>query len=165
MTDYDPKQRFFPITQVGDSGTLSIGPRPRRDTLDEWCQALAGLDVKHVVSFIGNGEVEDYGLQSEGMTLARYGIGFTHFPIDDYGAPSDPTYPSLVADHFSRLRSGESVFAHCAGGVGRAGTFAACLLVADGMQADEAMQLVSQKRGVSSPETEGQRDFVRAFRL
>ncbi len=101
----------------------------------------------------------------EGMNLTRHHIGFTHFPIEDYGAPTDPGYASLVSDHVRKLQSGDSVFAHCAGGVGRAGTFAACLLVSDGMMADKAMQLVSQKRGVNSPETEGQRDFVRNFRL
>jgi len=134
-------------------------------SFEEWCNGLAELGVSHVVSFIGDDEVEDYGLADEGLKLDACNIGFTHFPIIDFGAPKKPGYRDLVLGIFEKMKSGENIFAHCAGGVGRAGTFASCLLVAEGMNADEAMQLVSKQRGMSSPETEGQRAFVRNFAL
>jgi len=154
--------RFFEIAHIG-SGLLYIGPRPRKLSLGEWCSDLAGLGVSYTVSFIGDDEVEDYGLAGEEAGLNAQNIDFTHFPIIDYGAPKRPGYRDLVRDIYEQMKSGKSVFAHCAGGVGRAGTFASCLLVADGMDADEAMQLVSKQRGANAPETEGQRAFVRNF--
>lgn len=162
MTDRLPDGRFFEIAQIG-RGALYIGPRPRKASLDEWCRDLAELGVSHVVSFIGDDEVEDYGLSGEGTELNDRNICFMHFPIIDYGAPKEPGYRDLVLSIYDKMKSGENIFAHCAGGVGRAGTFASCLLVANGMKADEAMQLASKQRGAHAPETEGQRTFVRSF--
>lgn len=155
-------QRFYEIARIG-TGILFIGPRPSAETLDSWCRELADLGISQVVSFIGDDEVADYGLAGEGLKLQEHGVAFTHFPIVDFGAPKGAGYRELVLSMHDRLKAGETVMAHCAGGIGRAGTFASCLLVSDGMPADEAMRTVSKKRGASAPESEGQRAFVRDF--
>ena len=153
--------RFFEIARVG-AGTLFTGPRPRHATLNEWCKEAKSLGVAHVVSLIEDSEVTDYRLQEEGDRLNANGIAFTHFPIDDFQTPRADDFYDLVKRLHAGMESGTSILAHCAGGVGRAGTFASCMLVADGMVAGEAIQLVSQKRGEVSPETKGQMEFVRA---
>ena len=126
---------------------------------------LAELGVSHVVSFIGDDEVEDYGLSlMRGLANWMRAISVSHISQSlTLARRKNQGYRDLVLGIFEKLKSGENIFAHCAGGVGRAGTFASCLLVTEGMNADEAMQLVSKQRGMSSPETEGQRAFVRSF--
>ena len=156
-------QRFFEIGSVGN-GRLIIGPRPQAGTLDDWVNAAKGTGINHVVSLIEEAEVERYGLDREGERLAANGIGFTRFPVDDFDIPDDGAFRKLIDDLTTKLGSGQTLFLHCAGGVGRAGTTASCLLVEHGWEPDDAMKLVSKKRGMRSPETAAQEDFVRRWR-
>ena len=55
-----------------------------------------------------------------------------------------------------RLRSGFDVVIHCRGGLGRAGTIAARLLVELGMRPDEAVHRVRDARGPGAIETPAQ---------
>jgi len=84
------------------------------------------------------------------------------FPIPDFQIPTDaqafPKFVEEVADH---VRSGDRILIHCAGGIGRTGTFAVCLLKALGLQLNDAMKYVST--GGSGPETTLQERFVAEF--
>ena len=62
----------------------------------------------------------------------------------------------------ARLSIGEHIVVHCRGGLGRAGTVAACILVSDGMEATAAIKLVRTSRP-GDIETRGQEAFVRGF--
>jgi ADP-ribosylglycohydrolase/protein-tyrosine phosphatase len=55
------------------------------------------------------------------------------------------------------------VVVHCQGGLGRAGTMAACWLVHQGRTAEEALQAIKRARGPKAPETPAQHDFVRRY--
>jgi len=143
------KQPFYFIANIGN-GSLWMGPRQ---------------GVTHVVSLIENAEVERYRLESEGNVLENLDIGFTRFPVDDFNTPDAVKFQQLIADLTARLKQNETLFLHCAGGVGRAGTTASCLLVNHGMDPDDTMTLVSSQRGEKSPETLEQEEFVRGFQL
>ena len=49
------------------------------------------------------------------------------------------------------IRNGGRVYAHCAGGVHRAVTMGACILIAQGYEPQSAMELVKEKRAVADP--------------
>ncbi len=49
------------------------------------------------------------------------------------------------------IRDGYSVLVHCRYGVHRSVAMACCVLIGMGLKADEAMQLVEQKRSVADP--------------
>ncbi len=68
----------------------------------------------------------------------------------------------LVARMLAAVQRGEIVVVHCWGGLGRAGTIAACCLVARGVLPARAISLVRAARpgAVQSPEQER---FVREF--
>jgi len=49
------------------------------------------------------------------------------------------------------ISNGGKVYAHCAGGVHRGVTMGACILIAQGMSPQEAMELIKQKRPIANP--------------
>ena len=101
-------------------------------------------------------------------------VTFIHFPIDDFKtANSLPALAKLVHSLADRIRNGNVVYIHCLGGRGRTGLLAACLLgVLYDVSAEEALERVQayfwtrfgrKEPTVTSPETEEQREQVRAF--
>ena len=84
------------------------------------------------------------------------------FPIHDLNAPPLDRALGLLEDLQERLAAGEHLLMHCAAGIGRAGTMAACLLVQQGMSVDDALELVRTSRPMAGPEVGPQLDLVRA---
>ena len=81
------------------------------------------------------------------------------FEIPDRGAAEDrDAFWTLASDVANRLRSGEAVLIHCAGGVGRTATLAVCVLLALGESASNARSVVS--RAGSTVETAPQSDLI-----
>jgi protein-tyrosine phosphatase len=81
------------------------------------------------------------------------------FPIPDFGTPVDcRAFAECVQLVAGYIESGETVLIHCAGGIGRTGTFATCVLHCLGMKNDMATRLVH--RAGSDTETREQSDLV-----
>jgi len=49
------------------------------------------------------------------------------------------------------VQTGGKVYAHCAGGVHRGVTMGACILIAQGLNPQEAMELIKEKRPIADP--------------
>src|SRR5262245_49164408 len=81
------------------------------------------------------------------------------FEIPDHGIPKDRhAFWELAGDVAKRLRSGQVVLIHCAGGVGRTATLAVCVLLALGEPASEARSVIS--RAGSTVETAVQSKLI-----
>jgi atypical dual specificity phosphatase len=81
------------------------------------------------------------------------------FPIPDYGVPQDEeAFLNLVRSIAHQLQEGERVLIHCGAGHGRTGTVAICVLMALGLEKDEAEERVEDAG--SAPETAEQRGLV-----
>lgn len=87
------------------------------------------------------------------------------FPIHDLNAPPLDRAVAFLDDALGRLRGGEHLLMHCAAGIGRTGTLAACILVELGMEVDDALALVRTSRPMAGPEVGPQLDLVRAIGL
>lgn len=85
-----------------------------------------------------------------------------NLPMRNYGLPLDlPGFRDGISQAATALQQGESVLLHCAAGMGRTGTAAACLLKQLGLPEAEAMQRV--RDAGSNPENALQSGLVRFF--
>ena len=144
-------------------GKLAIATRPRGGDwlLDEarlWRQA--GLDV--AVSLLETDEAEQLELQHEREAAETSKLRFVSFPIPDRGEPASTSHTiALLKDLADLLESGENVAIHCRQGIGRSGLIAAGLLMTSGMNAGQAIGVVSSARGLAVPETAEQLQWLR----
>ena len=96
--------------------------------------------------------------------LARGGLPFRwmNVPMRNFGLPEDPAgFRRDIAAVAQQVRNGDVVLLHCAAGLGRTGTAAACLLKALGLEAGEALQRV--REAGSNPQNALQSGFVDWF--
>ena len=104
------------------------------------------------------------------------GMDWYHFPIRDLDAPTPEAmqkWRNLSPHLHQTLENGGRLLIHCRGGLGRAGTVAALLLVERGRSAAEAMAMVRAARpgAIETPEQErlvvshGQHEGLRPIQL
>jgi len=89
-----------------------------------------------------------------------------HLPITDLLAPNfDFNYKWETTKVLlkNELIDGHNIIFHCRGGIGRAGTIAAILLIDFGIDKKEAIELVRSKRK-GAIETKKQEDFIFSYR-
>ena len=132
------------------------GPWERDLNLD--LDAVLGWGATTVISLITNGEFQ--GLKIPVLTFAEgvgsRGLNWFHLPIVDGQAPDDEFKNKWIqAGRQIRaiLNGGNNVVIHCRGGLGRAGTLAAQVLIEYGSTPDEAILRVrrSRKGAIETP--------------
>lgn len=135
-----------------------------------WDRDLA-IDIKAIEAFgavvlvtlIEQHEIEALQVGEIEAVCQRHGIEWLHLPIRDVSVP-DQAFEAqwlIVGEGLrSRLRNGFSIVVHCKGGLGRAGTIAAKLLVELGSDPSDAIDAVRSVRP-GAVETEEQEAYVR----
>lgn len=94
------------------------------------------------------------------------------YAIRDHGVPSVQTMKHILDTIDSSIASGNPVYVHCWGGIGRTGLVVGCHLVRHGLSPEQALQRVNalyRTRPLNiymptSPETYEQMEFVRSWR-
>lgn len=89
-------------------------------------------------------------------------FAWQHLPMRDFGLGADPTAFRHGVDQLTdRLREGAQVLLHCAAGIGRTGTVAACVLKSLGH--DRAAALAAVRAAGGNPQSAVQSGWVDRF--
>ncbi len=117
-----------------------------------------------VVTLVTDSELKALKVDALGAEARARGMVWLHLPIEDVHTPDAAWEKAWAVDrvrvHRELDQSGR-VLVHCKGGLGRAGTVAARILVERGMAAQAAIDMVQRVRP-GAIETTGQERHVRA---
>jgi tetratricopeptide (TPR) repeat protein/protein-tyrosine phosphatase len=123
-------------------------------------------EVGTLISLLEDQEIADLQMVNFADECDRAKIDLVRFPIRDVSIPgSMEAFLQMVTNAVDLLKHGETVVAHCKGGLGRAGTVAACIAVAATdakISAAEAIELVREARP-GAIETDAQVSFIAEF--
>lgn len=145
----------------GKCGSSLGGSRWERD-LGVDLDVIALWRPTAVVTLIEDHEFDMLGVTSLGGQVRARGIAWHHMPIVDVRPPDarfEAAWLTSGPDLLAILRGGDRVLVHCRGGLGRAGTVAARLLVELGVSPTQAIERVRQARP-GAIETDQQRAYV-----
>ena len=96
------------------------------------------------------------------LARGRLPFRWMHVPMRNFGLPEDPAaFRRDIGAIADTVREGKAVLLHCAAGMGRTGTAAACVLKALGLDAHEALQRV--RDAGSNPQNAEQSGLVDWF--
>lgn len=96
------------------------------------------------------------------VTQGTVAFRWLNLPMPNFGVPDDAAaFRRDVRDIAHALERGESVLLHCAAGMGRTGSTAACVLKALGLDAQDALQRV--RDAGSNPQNAQQSGLVEWF--
>lgn len=139
---------FRPVTlPEGVSGRLFLHSMPGRfESFQEARQQMAGSGIARIVCLSPFFEVERKAPEyAKALEQGSLPCALERFPVCDYGVPDDwEGFWLLVQRVAEVLRAGEHVLVHCAGGIGRTGMFAICVLMALGLRHDKAARTVHE---------------------
>ncbi len=124
--------------------------------------AMAKCGATTVVCLVEEREVSGHWPGYADWLHQHLGVDAVWFPIHDLNAPTLERTEPLLFDLLARIDRGEHLLVHCAAGIGRTGTIAACILVRQGMTVEDALERVRTARPGAGPEVGPQLDLVHA---
>jgi protein-tyrosine phosphatase len=119
--------------------------------------------IAAIILLAGEREIFDRTNLDLKKLYTERGYAVLHLPIDDYGVPSQESIRTTVKAAYELARQGQNIAIHCYAGIGRTGTFAACLAhQALGLRGEAAIEWV-RERVPGAVESSQQRDVVLKF--
>lgn len=164
----DPQYVDFIIGGLGLTGAPGKHQPTRRDL---WARDL-DVDIRQLrhphgcemlVTLNEPQELDRWSISHLPTVCAQHCIEHRQFPIREAATPDlTPSTLAFITDLATTLRHGTTVVIHCGGGLGRAGTIAACLLLHTGWTPQDAVGHVRRRRR-GAIESDAQADFVHRY--
>lgn len=163
-----------PFVGSGRIGITFCPGKVQPDAMSGSWQRDLGLDLDAVsewgavavLTLIEDHELASLKVTDMGAQVRVRHMDWFHLPIPDVSVPDaafEQQWKTVGPDLMNRLRAGFDVLVHCKGGLGRAGTIAARLMVELGVAPAEAVKAVRSVRP-GAIETSAQLDYVMAQR-
>lgn len=125
---------------------------------------LRHAGVRRLVLLVQDHELGRWGSMEIVERSAAHGVQIIRRPIRDGGVPKSAEEMDEIVELLREVRArGDDVAVACLGGIGRAGTVAACALIGQGLSAREAVERVRSARHPACVETSEQLRFVAAY--
>jgi protein-tyrosine phosphatase len=157
---------WLPQLGVGD-GNLGLTWLPgRRDAgrvLEEDVRDLKAAGTRAIVCLLARDEFARYGVENLLDSYRQAGFDVLHIPTVDGRPPNQAELKEAVRWMQHKIAKGENVVVHCVGGIGRAGTVAACWLKSRGLGDRAAIAKVREVRSPRAVETRIQEQAIEAF--
>jgi protein-tyrosine phosphatase len=140
----------------------------RYEDLDMLTDELIKKEIHTIICLTDKEEIKEKSPQYLNAieTGKLQNINIIYNPVSDYQIPTDKQslekYESTLHKAFHLLRS-ENILIHCAGGVGRTGTFTVIFLRMLGFPYEEALKIT--KDSGSGPENPEQQNFSRDYKI
>jgi protein-tyrosine phosphatase len=156
---------FRPLELPADvPGKLWLASMPGRFETWNAFEAQAERDgVALVVCLTPRDEIAELSpAYHAAVTRGRMPFRWMSVPMRNFGVPQDSAaFRRQIAEITQSLRQGEAVLLHCAAGIGRTGSTAACVLKSLGLPTEEALQRVLDAG--SNPQNAQQSGLVEWF--
>jgi ADP-ribosyl-[dinitrogen reductase] hydrolase len=149
--------RIAEVSSAGGLGVIGLTSCPgKKDRARGWDRdlesdvaAIRDWGAEVVVSLIETSEFEFLEVTDLPSVVKEHGMRWVHMPIVDVSVPNrrfEARWAAGGADLRAVVRCGGRVLVHCRGGLGRAGTIAARLLIELGTDPDKAIRAVRHVR-------------------
>ena len=146
--------------ETNTPGTLYLHSMPGRyEPIADFLAAIKQQGIMQIICLTSDEESEEKSPDyAKAIAEKRITAKRVCFPIPDFGTPKDMVaFYALVRETAEELRIGTNILVHCAGGIGRTGTFAGCILKALGLSQD------ALEESGSGPEDEEQDEIIHRF--
>ena len=155
--------RTLPIDDLCP-GTLWLGAMPGR--FERWSEFMAEARRRKLSLVACLAPPDEVASLSpaywQAIAEGSLDFRFVNLPMQNFGLPRDLAgFRDGIAQLADTLCAGDSVLLHCAAGIGRTGTAAACVLKRLGLSTEDAVQRVRQAG--SNPENAVQSGLVDRF--
>lgn len=149
---------------AGQPGQLWLQSMPGR--LESWGAFLDEARLRQLHLVVCLNPLEEVAQLSpayhKAIAEGRLPFRWQHLPMRDFGLGADPAAFRLGVEQLAHsLVLGERVLLHCAAGIGRTGTVAACALKNLGLPAEEALLRV--REAGSNPQSALQSGWIDRF--
>lgn len=151
--------QFIPSDWLETPGRLGITFAPGKQApswFGEPWQRNLDLDLQRLVevyhtdclvSLLEEQEYSDLKIPDLRKKAAALGMRVLHLPIPDGSTPPDAVeFQAVIQEAIALLHADKTVVVHCRGGLGRAGTITAAILVGLGRSPEVAIQQVRETR-------------------
>ena len=163
---------FVDQAALSDKGSLGLTFAPGKYVRQKWNRDLE-LDLNRLrreyavdtlVTLLTGSEIGLLRLDGFFGRVNANGMDAIWIPLEQGKSPEDvESFAAGMSAIGERLKKGQRVVVHCAGGLGRSGMVAACSLIGLGTSSDDAVEAVRRARP-GAVESGAQKAFVREFR-